>query len=142
MILDTHTKLVLESSIDNLSKKQQVISSNLANIDTPNYKARTTNFDTMMNNALDKENLKYERNFATTHNKHFSLREDFENNSMEFEILQKNNYLSQNDNNDVDLDLENMEMSKTNMLLNATISTYNKNNALFKKVLENMGKLN
>jgi len=142
MILDTHTKVVLKTAIDNLNKKQQVISSNLANIDTPLYKAKTTNFDSLMNNVLKKENYQYEKNFIQTHEKHFSLKDDFEKNNLDFEILQKNNYLVQNDENDVDLDIENMEMSKTNMLLNASISAYNKEGSLFNKVLTSFSKLN
>jgi len=140
--LNTPTLQIIKTAIVELSKKQQVVSSNIANLDTPMYKAKTTNFDKMMDNALKKENLKYEKNFMRTNEKHFSLKEDFIKNNIKFELLQKNNYLVQNDENDVDLDMENMEMSKTNVLLNAAINTYKKNGTEFRKMLDSMNKLN
>jgi len=142
MNIDTPTLNILRTSIIQLSKKQQVISSNIANLDTPMYKAKTTNFDKMMDIQLKKENFKYEKNFMQTDEKHFSLKDDFDKNNMEFEILQKNNYLIQNDENDVDLDIENMEMSKTNLLLKAAISSYQKSTGEFKKMLDSLNKLN
>jgi len=142
MNLDNPTLNTLRTAIIQLSNKQQVISSNIANLDTPMYKAKTTNFDKMMDVALEKENFKYEKNFMQTNNMHFSLKDNFEVNNGEFEILQKNNYLIQNDENDVDLDIENMEMSKTNLLLKAAISSYQKSTGEFKKMLDSYNKLN
>lgn len=142
MILDTHTKSVLSSSIENLAKKQQVIASNIANIDTPNYKSKTTNFDVMMDKMLLKESHGYEKNFMQTHQKHFNLKGEFSKQNSQFEVLQKNNYLYQNDENDVDLDIENVEMSKSNILMNAAMGAWKKETNNFKKVLDTFGKLN
>jgi len=138
----THTQKVLNDAIIQLSNKEQVISSNIANLDTPEYKAKTTNFDAMMTESLKKKNDYYEKNFLQTNDKHFDLSDDFTAKKKKFEILQKNNYLSQNDNNDVDLDIENMEMSKTNILMNATLTTYQKHQGEYRKLLDAMNKLN
>jgi flagellar basal-body rod protein FlgB len=142
MNLDNPTLHTLRTAIIQLSNKQQVISSNIANLDTPMYKAKTTNFDKMMDIELKRENFKYEKNFMQTDDMHFSLKDDFDMENSQFEILQKNNYLIQNDENDVDLDIENMEMSKTNLLLKAAISSYQKSTGEFKKMLDSYNKLN
>jgi flagellar basal-body rod protein FlgB len=46
------TMSILSQALDGLTSKQAVISSNLANIDTPNYQPKTVDFETALQNEL------------------------------------------------------------------------------------------
>jgi flagellar basal-body rod protein FlgB len=46
------TMAILGQALDGLTSKQSVISSNLANIDTPNYQPKTVDFETTLQNEL------------------------------------------------------------------------------------------
>ena len=47
---------LLEQGLDGVWKKQQIISQNIANADTPGYKAKTVNFKTVM--SEETQNIK------------------------------------------------------------------------------------
>lgn len=51
MLFDTKTTLTAESSLDALWIKTQVISNNLANVDTPGFKASNVTFEQALRNA-------------------------------------------------------------------------------------------
>ena len=46
------TMAILSQALDGLTTKQSVISSNLANIDTPNFQPQTVDFETALQNEL------------------------------------------------------------------------------------------
>lgn len=52
-ILGDDTTLVLQRALDGLALRQQVISRNIANVDTPGYKASTVSFEGQLQRALD-----------------------------------------------------------------------------------------
>lgn len=51
MLFDTRTTLTAEASLDALWMKTQVISNNLANVDTPGFKASNVTFEQSLRNA-------------------------------------------------------------------------------------------
>ncbi|MFT3951839.1 MAG: flagellar basal body rod protein FlgB [Oscillospiraceae bacterium] len=57
MLFDSIDFKAMESSLGALSQKQQIIAQNLANQDTPNYKAKTLSFDSVLDgNMTDGDN--------------------------------------------------------------------------------------
>ncbi len=44
---------VLHSALDGLALRQTVIADNIANVDTPNYRASTVDFETSLRRAID-----------------------------------------------------------------------------------------
>lgn len=51
MLFDTKNTLTAEASLDSLWLKTQVISNNLANVDTPGFKASNVTFEQSLRNA-------------------------------------------------------------------------------------------
>jgi flagellar basal-body rod protein FlgB len=60
-----------ESALSLRSQRQNVLASNIANADTPNYKARDIDFSSALQSALDKANPNQPQTLATTANKHY-----------------------------------------------------------------------
>jgi flagellar basal-body rod protein FlgB len=53
------TMAILGQALDGLTSKQAVISSNLANIDTPNYQPQTVDFETALQNELSSQSSSF-----------------------------------------------------------------------------------
>lgn len=56
MLFDTYSSQATEASLDSLWMKTQVISNNLANADTPNFKASSVTFEEVLSNAHRQKN--------------------------------------------------------------------------------------
>lgn len=93
---------LVKKALDVSSLRQRAISSNLANINTPNYKGNKVEFEGLLAKAI--ENISLEK----THERHFGISkiEDIE------PIEKKRNTTTLNDNgNNVDIDLEMTELA-------------------------------
>ena len=94
-ILDTKNMAVLQKSMDCLWTRQKVISNNIANVDTPNYKSKTVSFEEMMAEILsgnDEKTIKSEIS------------------SMQPTIYEDPDTSIREDGNSVDIDKENVEL--------------------------------
>lgn len=82
---------LLEQGLDGVWRKQQVISQNIANKDTPGYKAKTVNFKTVLSeetqNIKDKtiSNRKPELNLVTTVSVENGTNQTFNENNVDAE---------------------------------------------------------
>ena len=54
MLFDSFSTQAAQASLDSLWLKSQVITNNMANIDTPRYKAKNVNFEQILNDATDR----------------------------------------------------------------------------------------
>ena len=63
------------------AQRAEVIASNIANADTPGYKARDMDFKSALNQALQKQ----QSGMSRTHEKHFDVRTEI-NNSVQFRM--------------------------------------------------------
>ncbi len=96
----------LNYAMDVSAKKNQVISENIANVDTPNYKAKDLNFEKAMKEYFSGGN---NLPLKVTHKNHISPQNTGGNiNSL---IYEQNNPSLRNDGNDVNLDYEMSEMA-------------------------------
>lgn len=134
---------LLESGLNARATRQDLISSNIANVDTPFYKARDIDFETAL---IEKKKELYGQNnasskleMAQTSQAHLNGVTDFD--SSKSTIYLRDGQLARNDGNTVDIDVETSELGKNAMMFNALTSGLQKNGLIFKSVLEASSKL-
>jgi flagellar basal-body rod protein FlgB len=131
---------IAHKALDYRALRQKLISGNLANVDTPYYRARDISFENVLAQEADKlNNVKKQPAFAKTDPMHLDpIRE---NGSENAEIFFRGTHPTRNDGNNVDLDIESTEMSKNSVMYNALMSAYKKNSMIFKSVIDASGKV-
>ena len=129
----TKSMKYIESAINARAVRQDLISSNIANADTPYYKSRDIDFESALIERAKKEFAK-DKKLAlarTTPN----MLEGIDDNSQKPTIFFRDGHLTRNDGNSVDLDIETTELSKNNIMYNALIETLKKETQIFKAVI-------
>ncbi|MFA6740160.1 MAG: flagellar basal body rod protein FlgB [Arcobacteraceae bacterium] len=115
-------------------EKQKVISSNIANINTPAYKTKDLIFENELNNKLD-NTLKMQ----VTSSKHMSsIGNNLSNTNPK--LVDVKGLEEQNDGNNVNLDTQMSEMSKNKILFDAIQSSIKRDSKLFRSVIESSAK--
>ncbi|OFZ20292.1 MAG: flagellar basal-body rod protein FlgB [Bdellovibrionales bacterium RBG_16_40_8] len=112
----------LGSSINFRLLKQNVASSNIANAETPGYKAKKVDFEQALSRALDINGL---GQMSTDHPDHFYAN----GNSMMnvgADVYENPDITVTNDGNTVDLEREMAELSENTILYRATLQLINK----------------
>ena len=116
-------------------EKQKVISSNIANINTPNYKTKDLNFEYELQKASSRNDLK----LSVTHANHIStdnlVQKQGKMNLFEIKGLQE-----QNDGNNVNLDMQMSEMAKNSIMFDAIGRSIKKDSAWMKEIIAASGK--
>ncbi|MGB1226784.1 MAG: flagellar basal body rod protein FlgB [Poseidonibacter sp.] len=116
------------------SQRQNVISSNIANINTPNYKTKDLTFENELKN-VQQPVLK----LAQTNGNHLSsINSNF--NVSKPSLVQVQGLEEQNDGNNVNLDAQMSEMSKNKILFDAVQTAIKKDSKLFRSVIESSAK--
>ena len=113
-------------------EKQKVISSNIANINTPNYKTKDLIFEDELksfNNTLE---------LKQTNLKHISLASNLSTSNPK--LVELKGLEEQNDGNNVNLDTQMSEMSKNKILFDAIQSSIKRDSRLFRSVIESSAK--
>lgn len=115
-------------------ERQKVITSNIANINTPGYKTKDLVFDKELEKASDSR-----LQLSRTHANHLPIGKEISQqrayNSLEVKGLQE-----QTDGNNVNLDTQMGEMSKNKILFDAIQSSIKKDSRLFRSVIESSAK--
>lgn len=111
-------------------ERQKVISTNIANIDTPDYKTKELKFD----DHLNKSQLENSLQLSRTHSKHMSVTQ--QGNSSNLSLYEVKGLEEQNDGNNVNLDTQMSEMSKNNIMFSAIQSSIKKDSTWFKTVID------
>jgi flagellar basal-body rod protein FlgB len=94
-------------ALDGLSVRQRAIASNIANVDTPGYKAKQVNFEDQFQRVLDSQ-LDSRVTLKTTNLNHIAY------NSISFGVKSIHKETSlRNDENNVDADLEMTKLAET-----------------------------
>jgi flagellar basal-body rod protein FlgB len=116
--------------------RQDILAGNIANIDTPNYKAKDINFEDFLakeSNLIRSKDKELE--LARTDSMHFSIKDD-DTSGSGAEIFFRPNHATRNDGNSVDLDIETTEMSKNAIMINAISAALKKKSQLFKNMID------
>ena len=131
---------LLAKSLDYRATRAKVISANIANIDTPYYKAKDIKFE----DALFSEARKLyggdsqELELAKTDSKHMDLKDDSVDG---VSYYLRATHAQRNDANTVDLDIETTELSKNQMMYQAAMSALQKESRMFKSMIDASSKV-
>ncbi|MDD3343966.1 MAG: flagellar basal body rod protein FlgB [Sulfurospirillaceae bacterium] len=134
---------LMEQGLNARAIRQDLISGNIANIDTPFYKSRDIDFETALI-AKTKEiygegSSSTKLQMAQTDGAHLSGVTDFD--TSKATIYLRDGQMARNDANTVDLDVETSELSKNSVMFNALSSALQKDSLLFKSVLDSSAKV-
>lgn len=120
---------LLKSAADASWTREEVLTNNIANVDTPNYKRQDVEFSSYLANALQRSG----KNSA-------SLTQGVNNvnyNDLAIRTYTDNSTLSyRTDGNNVDLSTENVELASEQINYNALIDSMNNEFSRFKAVLK------
>jgi len=132
---------ITSAALDYRAMRQDMISSNIANADTPFYKPRDISFEDALRAkkaeifSQDSQQLQ----MATTDDKHLKAAQ--ESSSVQATTFFRDGHMARNDGNSVDIDVETTEMSKNSIMFDALISAKKKDSAIYKSVIEASAKV-
>jgi len=110
----TDNTYILEKSLDATWKRNEVISNNIANVDTPNFKRSNVSFEGELNKALDSNAF----DLSTTDKRHISLK----NSDISIKVDQDHASLQYRlDGNNVDIESEMADMAKNSVRYNTLV---------------------
>lgn len=100
-----------KKALDGTWNRHNTISSNIANVNTPNYKRKYTSFEDQLASELDKRKLE----LNTTHKNHIGEK------NIEFKpkTLLDNSGFHRIDGNNVNIDVESTNLAKNNIMYDA-----------------------
>lgn len=125
MNISSSTFSLLRKDLDAASLRAKVISNNVANINTKNYKKKTVSFEETLNNEMDNITLN------TTDSKHIQS----DNAPGTISVNEDNTSTITNNGNNVDVDLEMVDMTSNNMLYETLVSQLNSRMTMTKYVI-------
>ncbi|MGI4993927.1 flagellar basal body rod protein FlgB [Halobacteriovorax sp. GFR7] len=128
MRVEDKTLKALAASLNLRQIRHEVLTSNIANADTPGYKAKRVDFEEALARALDVDgNLE----MLTSEEKHFDVGNGgFEN--LQPEIYDDPNDIASEDGNTVDRDAEMAKMAENKILYDASVKLLNKKLGMLK----------
>lgn len=107
----------LANSLDYATTKNNVLSQNISNVDTPGYRAQKVSFKNALSDALQ-SGIETKR----TSEKHIKFNKDEE---QSFRITTTNGTIYNNNGNNVDIDKEMAELAKNQIYYNALVDRIN-----------------
>ena len=135
------THALLAQAMDYRAARQDMISSNIANADTPYYKPRDISFQDALiakrNELYDEPSKKLE--MARTNAR--DLQPQNERDSIKPTLFFRDGHMARNDGNSVDIDVETTEMSKNSIMFNALVMANKKDRAIFNSVIDASSKI-
>ena len=111
-------------------ERQKVISTNIANIDTPGFKTKELKFDDELNKSQAQNDLK----LNLTHSGHMNIKP--ETTGKGYSIEETKGIIEQNDGNNVYLDTQMSTMSQNSVMFSAIQSSIKKDSSWFKSVID------
>ncbi len=101
------------------SNRSSILADNLANADTPGYKAKDIDFQSALKNQLHSNHIRSQ--MSATHEKHFSL----QSNTHDFNTLYRIPQQPSIDGNTVEEQVENAEFMKNSLAFQASFNFLN-----------------
>jgi len=128
MRVEDKTMKALATSLNFRQMRQEILSSNIANAETPGYKAKRISFEEALSRALDVDG---NQQLNAEDEKHFDVGNGgFAN--IEPEIYEDPNGIVSENGNTVDRDHEMAEMARNKILYDASVQLLNKKLGLLK----------
>ena len=126
----------IASALNARSLRQDLISSNVANVDTPYYRSRDINFEQLLAEKAHQEfagDKTLKLSIAKTNKAHL---EPIEEDGGKPTIFYRDGHMARNDGNTVDLDVEMGEQAKNGIMYNALIESMKKNKMMVLTAIE------
>ncbi|OZI74667.1 flagellar basal body rod protein FlgB [Bordetella genomosp. 12] len=101
------------------AQRQEVLSSNIANADTPNYKARDFDFKTAMQNAVEARTRLPDTQLTLTSAQHIAAKASSTGDAPE--MLYRMPYQASLDGNTVDMDIERVQFADNTLHYQSTL---------------------
>ena len=127
---------IAASALNSRAIRQDMISGNIANSDTPYYRPRDISFE----DALQKEanriyigSKEQKLELAQTNSAHLSAPDSSV--PAKPTVFYRDGHLARNDGNSVDMDIETTEMSKNNIMYNAVMSGIKAQGTIFASII-------
>ena len=120
---------VLKAAADASWTREEVLTNNIANVDTPNYKRQDVDFTTYLRSALSRTNGGSSSLTNRVNNLNYNdiaIRTYTDNSTLSYRL----------DGNNVDLSTENVELASEQINYNALIDGMNNESSRFKTVLK------
>ena len=120
---------VLKTAADASWLREEVLTNNIANVDTPNYKRQDVDFTTYLRSALSRTNGGSSSLTNRVNNLNYNdiaIRTYTDNSTLSYRL----------DGNNVDLSTENVELASEQINYNALIDSMNNECSRFKTVLK------
>jgi len=133
VILNDKTSQALAAAIKFREMRQKIISSNVANADTPDYKAKVLDFEDALGRALDVDG---QMSLHTTNQEHYNVGGGGFG-GLTPEIYDDPNGIQSDDGNTVDMEKELSNMMDNKIQYDAAVNLLNKKLALMKYTLNN-----
>lgn len=132
---------VLESALNVSNVRHKVISNNIANIDTPNFRRSEVIFESYLKNYLDKAEQKdigdsKKLPILTTNSRHINDEKQEGQPFLGAVIKKVNNQIMRTDGNNVDIDIEMADMAKNTIYYQAVAQRLNGYFSTLKSVIE------
>ena len=125
----------LKDSLEFRAQRHKIIASNIANINTPNYKEKDLVFADMLKANKSSNDLKMQM----TSNHHISSFQNTHNNQR-YKVVTTDNTYEQNDENSVNLDKQMASMTQNSMMVNALSSSIKKDVKWMKLIIDSSSK--
>ncbi len=122
----------LEQAMSATTMKQRVRAANIANVDTPGYKSKQVNFQSMLNTAIDQPSL----SSIKTAPQHIAFSTEKGNSPSGFTITENNSTKIMPNGNNVDMDVEMAELAKDQLMFNALTERVNGKFTALRTVIE------
>lgn len=122
--------LILEKALDAAWMRNETISNNIANVNTPGYKKSYVKFEELMSDAADKfqiSGIKKDERFIPIGNDTKA--------TVSPEIVQEDSTSMRRDGNNVNIDVEMAELAKNSIKYNALIAQMSKEFSKIKMVI-------
>ncbi len=125
------------SALDYRSLRQDLIASNMANVDTPFYRPRDVHFEDMLAEKAGQifDNKSRTKTLKLTQALPQHLPGEFPD-PLTGSLFFRDGHLARNDGNSVDLDVETSEMGKNSVMYQALTSALKKHKGIFAYALE------
>lgn len=115
------TMKIIEKALDASWLRNEAISQNIANVDTPNYKRKTVLFEEYLNRAMDKSRV----NGQKTHASHLSVGGSAVDKVNPVVIYDHKALSYRLDGNNVDIESESASMAKNTIKYNVLVQSLN-----------------
>lgn len=135
-MIETNTSRRNESLLQILNTKHGVITNNIANADTPNYKKKSVAFEEELRRMIENGNTQ-KLDLKQTHPKHLPAK-DANPSVVPYRIIEHTDTTMNNNRNNVDIDIEMADLAENQLLYNYMVDRVSGHYKKMKNLLQDL----